>query len=344
MGLKIGCIGLPNVGKSTLFNTLTKNKVPAENYPFCTIEPNQGITIVNDERLQVLAEMVHTETIIPAAIEVIDIAGLVKGASKGEGLGNQFLSHIKEVDLILHVVRLFEDETVIHVNPKIDPVEDVLTVKTELALKDLELLEKMLSSKKIDPKEKLILKKVHTNISKDIIGDYNEDERDYINNVGLLSVKPVIYVLNVSEKDATSNISIDGLNPSITLSVKLENELGNLEQEDQEMFLKEYGLTDSALNRLVTQAFHTLGLITFLTAGEKEVRAWPIVKGTKAPQASGTIHSDFEDKFIRMEVVKYDDYISYHGWEGAKGVGKMSVEGKDYEVQDGDIIIVRHGA
>ena len=320
--MKLGIVGLPNVGKSTLFNSLTKAGAESANYPFCTIDPNVGVVTVPDERLNVLGEMYHTKKIIPAAIEFVDIAGLVKGASKGEGLGNQFLANIREVDAIVHVVRCFEDSNIVHVDGSIDPLRDIETINLELIFSDLEILERRISkavraarNDKTIAKELALMERIKAHLedgkmakSFDDIND--EDEQQWLESYNLLTYKPVIFAANVAE-------------------------------DEKSMFLEELGLKESGLEKLIKASYSLLGLISYLTAGEPEVRAWTIKKGTKAPQAAGKIHSDFERGFIRAEIVSYDDLMACGTYNAAKEKGLVRLEGKDYVVQDGDIILFR---
>ena len=363
--MKLGIVGLPNVGKSTLFNSLTKAGAESANYPFCTIDPNVGVVTVPDERLNVLGEMYHTKKIIPAAIEFVDIAGLVKGASKGEGLGNQFLANIREVDAIVHVVRCFEDSNIVHVDGSIDPLRDIETINLELIFSDLEILERRISkavraarNDKTIAKELALMERIKAHLedgkmakSFDDIND--EDEQQWLESYNLLTYKPVIFAANVTEDDladdGASNAGVQAVREYakredcevFVVCAEIEQEIAELDDDEKSMFLEELGLKESGLEKLIKASYSLLGLISYLTAGEPEVRAWTIKKGTKAPQAAGKIHSDFERGFIRAEIVSYDDLMACGTYNAAKEKGLVRLEGKDYVVQDGDIILFR---
>ena len=358
MSLKCGIVGLPNVGKSTLFNALTKAGIAAENYPFCTIEPNVGVVEVPDARLEALAEIVKPERILPAVVEFVDIAGLVAGASKGEGLGNQFLANIRETDAITHVVRCFEDENVIHVAGKVDPLSDIEVINTELALADLATVEKSLTryakaAKSGNDKEAIklaaVLEKARAQLdaAKPIRAlDLSEEEAALLKPFCLITAKPAMYVANVKEDGFENNPHLAAVHkhaeaekaPVIAVCAAIEAEIADLADEDKEVFLADMGMEEPGLNRVIRAGFKLLGLQTYFTAGVKEVRAWTIHIGDTAPQAAGVIHTDFERGFIRAQTISFNDYIAYKGEQGAKEAGKMRAEGKEYVVHDGDVL------
>ncbi len=358
MSLKCGIVGLPNVGKSTLFNALTKAGIAAENYPFCTIEPNVGIVELPDPRLAQLAAIVNPERIVPAIVEFVDIAGLVAGASKGEGLGNQFLAHIRETDAIVNVVRCFDDPNVIHVAGKVDPVSDIEVIQTELCLADLGTVEKSLqrytkAAKSGNDKEAAKLVSVLTKAQAQLDQgkpvrtlSLNDEEKALLKQLFLITAKPAMFVGNVDENGYHDNPYVDRLReyaakqnaPVVVICAKIESEIAEMEEDDKKMFLSEIGQEEPGLNRLIRAAFTLLGLQTYFTAGEKEVRAWTIHIGDTAPQAAGVIHTDFERGFIRAQTIAFGDYVALKGEQGAKDAGKMRSEGKEYVVKDGDVL------
>ena len=360
--MKIGIVGLPNVGKSTMFNSITKAGAECANYPFCTIEPNVGVVAVPDERIDKLAEMYKPQKVTKAVVEFVDIAGLVKGASKGEGLGNKFLSHIREVDAICQVVRCFEDSNVIHVDGSVNPLRDIETINLELIFADMETLEKRLEKAKknlkADKKYQVeidLIEKIKVNLEKGIPAraiEFNEDEQEMLKEMFLLTAKPIIYIANISEEQIQNSENEQMVNQVkeyaskenaevITLCVKIEEELSGLGEQDKKEMLEVLGLEESGLDKLIKKSYDLLGLMSFLTAGEPEVRAWTIKKGTKAPKAAGKIHSDIERGFIKAEIVSYDDLVREGSMIAAKEKGLVRQEGKDYIMQDGDIVLFK---
>ncbi len=362
--MKLGIVGLPNVGKSTLFNAITQAGAESANYPFCTIEPNVGVVAVPDERLEKLRDMYNPQKFTPATVEFVDIAGLVKGASKGEGLGNKFLSHIREVDAIVHVVRCFEDPNIVHVDGKIGPSRDIETINMELIFADMEMVEKRIDKTKKAMKggdkkylaELNMLERIYAALEEGKSAralEYSKEEKDILKEISLLTLKPVIYAANVSEDDFINGIDDNAFVKELSeiasaegsevlpICAKIEEELTELDESEKGPFLEELGIDESGLNRLIKKSYHLLGLISYLTAGEPEVRAWTIKQGTKAPQAAGKIHTDFERGFIRAEVVSFDDLMACGTYAAAREKGLVRLEGKEYVMNDGDIVLFR---
>jgi GTP-binding protein YchF len=365
VSLSIGIIGLPNVGKSTIFNALCKSELAeVANYAFTTIEPNIGVVAVPDERLEKLAKIENSEKIVPATVKFTDIAGLISGAHKGEGLGNKFLAHIREVDAIAMVVRIFEDKDVIHASGDIDPKNDIEIIMTELVLADMETLKKRIpavekearAAENTAAKKLIAYKKVEKLFEKSrpaIEAELDSKEKELLKEANFLTLKPFLYIFNVSERmvgeepaDLIEELGLQGLvkeDEAIVISAKIESELNSLPDIDREEYLKDLGLDEPGLNRLIISAYKTLNLVSFFTAGPMEARAWTITKGDKAPQAAGKIHSDFEKKFVKAEVISFEDFVASGGWQKAKETGKVRLEGRNYQVRDGDVVYIYHG-